>query len=503
MSSQNSIARAFTEVVGRYPQNIAVDDPVSGAITYEDFAALVFGFARRFSAIGHEPKVLIHLRQGTMTYAAMLGALVCGATYAPVNIASPSQRHNMIMAAFAPDVIVSESTFQTEILIFNPELVIPSAPVTIVDSVAPSYVIFTSGSTGAPKGVAISRSAHAAYVAKWIAALSITPKDRISQHPSIAFDLSVADIFGALTSGATLVPFVRALDKLFPARTIRSAGVTVWNSTPSVVDFMSHAGDLPEASLPKLRLATFCGEPLLPRQVQALSFAAPTAEIHNSYGPTEATVAVTDMTITCAYLDNLGISSISLGHPLGGNTLVLLDENGDISDTDGEIIIAGEQLADGYWQDPERTSASFRTIDLGDGPERVYFTGDLGQWIDGKLYFIERKDNQVKIRGHRVELGSIANAVCQVTGRNAVAVQIKGRIFAVIEGKDLDTTSVQEVLRQTSEMLDRYAQPSGILTIGHFPRNENSKVDLKAITEYTTKKLLTVSKQGHENQDVK
>ena len=499
MNNYSSIAQSFTNVARLHPQNIAVDDPISGAVSYNDFATLVFGFAHAILKIRQKSKVLIHLPQGTMAYAAMLGAATCGATYAPLNVDSPEERHKMIMDVFVPDVIISNIHFDTKIPILNPKLITPFDPLPIVESDAPSYVIFTSGSTGAPKGVSISRNAHAAYVSKWVQTLSISSRDRISQHPSIAFDLSVADIFGALTSGATLVPFSRVIDKMFPARTIKTARITVWNSTPSVVDFMSQAGDLSTATIPKLRCASFCGEPLLPHQAKAIFNAAPAVEVHNSYGPTEATVAVTDSIVAIPDLEQIANLSLSLGKPLIGNTIFLLGEDGKISISEGEILIVGDQLADGYWQDQERTSASFRMINLGKGLERAYFTGDIGRWVRGKLYFIQRKDHQVKIRGHRVELGAVAKAVSSVAGCNAIAVHLDDKIFVVIEGPELDSNGVQKILTKTSAILDRYAQPSGILAISHFPQNENDKIDLKAITRYALKKITSSISTGIHN----
>ena len=321
----------------------------------------------------------------------------------------------------------------------------------------------------------------------------------MSQHLSIAFDISVSDIFGALTTGATLVPFSRAIDKMFPARTIKIAEVTVWNSTPSVIDFMLQAGDLSQATMPKLRLASFVGEPLLKRHVEALSNAAPAAEIHNAYGPTETTVAVTDTIITNSDLENQETSSLCLGTPLDGNALFLVDDNEKVSAREGEIVITGDQLAVEYWEDPKRTTEAFRMIDLGKGPERAYFTGDIGRWVGGKLHFIERKDDQVKIRGHRVELGAVAQAVSSVSGYNAIAVNLNDKIFVVIEGPELNIVDVQKILKKTGEILDRYAQPSGILTISRFPQNANDKIDLKAIRRYALKKIVRRISTGIHN----
>ena len=213
-----SIAQDFFNIVQRYSNRIAVDDPESGLITYKDFAGLVAYFANHYRQLGDAPRILIHLPQGTLAYAAMMGSVVSGATYAPVNVRSPDARLDMILDQFLPDLVVSSSGLNTNLSILKPDITARCNEFTIAPSLASSYVIFTSGSTGVPKGVEITRPAHARYVKKFIKYSGIIPEDRVSQHPAISFDASVSDIYGALTSGATLIPFGSNVDKMFPAR---------------------------------------------------------------------------------------------------------------------------------------------------------------------------------------------------------------------------------------------------------------------------------------------
>ena len=148
----------------------------------------------------------------------------------------------MIFGQFCPDLVVSSSNFDSRVPTLLPDVTASSTEFIVSENSASSYVIFTSGSTGMPKGVEISRASHCLHVENWINAHGIISSDRVSQHPSVSFDLSVSDIYGALTTGATLVPFGRKLDKMFPARSIKSLKISVWNSTPSVINFMESAG---------------------------------------------------------------------------------------------------------------------------------------------------------------------------------------------------------------------------------------------------------------------
>jgi acyl-coenzyme A synthetase/AMP-(fatty) acid ligase len=252
---------------------------------------------------------------------------------------------------------------------------------------------------------------------------------------------------------------------------------------------MIQAGDLKADSAPTIRAVSFLGEPLLDRHVKTILEAAPNAEIHNSYGPTEATVAVTDAIITHTDLIETPHHSVWLGNSLPGTSIFLIDENNAASDHQGEIVITSDQLALEYWKDPKRTAEVFRQIKLGDTLVRAYFSGDIGRRIDGRLYFVERKDNQVKIRGHRVELGTISTALTKITGQNAIAVHIDQKIYVVIEGTEPHKKEIEDLIYTTSTVLEKYERPSGIFYTSIFPKNDNDKTDVKLIIKLVRERL--------------
>lgn len=261
-----------------------------------------------------------------------------------------------------------------------------------------AYVIFTSGSTGIPKGVMVSRSALDHYVQWMTDVFEISPQDRVSQHPNLAFDISMTDVFGALCHGATLYPLLREVDRLMPARMIEREKITVWNSVPSVVSLMMKAGQATAANLGSVRLFNFCGEPLLPEQLEALFAARPDVLVRNTYGPTEATIAVTDLPLRKDDYRLATTTSVAIGAPISNIGIHLI---GGRHAEEGQVVITGPQLADGYWRDPAKTEEVFRPIEIGGRPERAYFTGDWAERHNGHVFFKERIDLQVKVKGYR------------------------------------------------------------------------------------------------------
>jgi D-alanine--poly(phosphoribitol) ligase subunit 1 len=223
------------------------------------------------------------------------------------------------------------------------------------------------------------------------------------------------------------------------------------------------------ANLASVRLFSFCGEPLLKEHLDELFAAVPDAFVQNTYGPTEATVS---MTMQC--LDVHGYAahcttSVALGDPIPGMEIVL----GRGSD-EGEIVIVGPQLARGYWRDPEKTAKSFRPLSA-DDPRRGYFTGDLAWRRGGDLFFRERVDFQVKVRGHRVELDEVAAAIREC-GYPVACVFKRGEVLAAIVEADaaFDEPGLR---RRLQAKLEPHAIPERIASVAEIPVNENGKLD--------------------------
>ena len=261
-----------------------------------------------------------------------------------------------------------------------------------------------------------------------------------------------------------------------PAMAIRKNRLTIWDSVPSVVDIMRHGRQLTAENLASLRLMTFCGEPLLPDHLDAIFQARPDLCVHNSYGPTEATVSCTLIRLNAGNYQAACSSSVAIGEAIDGMEVHLV--GGDTPD-EGEIAIVGPQLALGYWNNPAATEAAFRPLVVDGQPRRAYFTGDWAMRVDGKIYFRSRIDFQVKINGYRLELDEI-NAALRKSGFVAAATAlINHELHAFIEtAGDVDETALRQSL---SSLLEPHAVPKFFHPLAHLPRSANDKVDVKAL----------------------
>ncbi len=473
----------FLDVAAAAPTRVAIVH-AGKELSYAGLEARVRALAHCFSAFDG-PRILLAMPRIPDAYAAIFAAGLAGGYHTPLNLDAPIGKLERIAAVLRPDIIVAQTELGAALSKVAPDaLVIDPADVDEQRQFAGrgrrhrrAYVIFTSGSTGVPKGVVVSRRALAAYVRWLTATFAVTPADRFSQHPNLAFDISMTDIFGALCHGARLCLLSGEADRLMPARLIERERVTIWNSVPSVVSLMDQAGHVTASNLSSVRIFNFCGEPLLPKQVEILFEACPNALVRNTYGPTEATIAVTDLPMYRHSYRPPARDSVSIGPPIGDIGLHLI---GGSHPDEGELAITGEQLADGYWEDPEKTDRAFRTIDLAGRPTRAYFTGDWVERIDGELYFRERIDFQVKVKGYRVELDEVASAI-RNCGWPVVCVFKRGdSLAAVVEHREGQTFDSDTLISRLRLMLEDHAVPVAIRKIDHLPRNENDKLDRKA-----------------------
>ena len=277
-----------------------------------------------------------------------------------------------------------------------------------------------------------------------------------------------------MTSGACLYPMTSDFDRLMPAKFIQKRGITVWNSTPSVVNLMLQAGQVDAAHLKTVRAFNFCGEPMTPQQARALLDARPDALIQNTYGPTEATVSCTELVICNEEFDAIAGSSMALGAAIPNMNIHLVD---------GEIVISGVQLARGYWRDEAKTAQAFAPMEIDGRRESAYRTGDIAEQTRDNLFFKARKDFQVKINGHRLELGEVCAAIREAGFVDCVAAVVDGELHAFVEGPQpglAEMAALQAALRRT---LDAHAVPRRYHFVLRLPRNQNDKVDVAQAVE--------------------
>jgi len=458
---------------------------LSGDVSYAQLEHLARQYAALFAS-APEPRVFIALPRGKHAYAAMLGAALAGGFYAPANDASPVEKLQRVARELNPDFLVAPPPLAASLHEAAPEahLIDPALVERgeAMDGVGLrhriAYIIFTSGSTGVPKGVVVPRTALNHYVA-WIHSSGcVRADDRVSQFNNLAFDVSVFDIFGALGCGATLVPINGRFDRLMPARAIARERITVWTSVPTVVDLMMSGQQLTHANLKTVRLFTLAGEPLLRPHLEALFAVCPDTLVQNAYGPTEATVTVSSMMMTAAnFTQACQREAVSIGPEIPGMRLHLA---GGPRDDAGELVIIGPQLAEGYWNDPVRSEAAFRPVEIGGDVHRGYFTGDWVERIGGLIFFRERIDHQVKIRGYRIELDEVAAAIRRCGWPSVCVFKLGDALAALVEcpeGRAFDENALRV---QLAETIEAYAIPDRIKPTAHMPRNENDKIDRAA-----------------------
>jgi D-alanine--poly(phosphoribitol) ligase subunit 1 len=440
--------------------------------------ALAFYLARRFgddrapiAALGHrEPEMLI----------AFLGAVKSGRPYVPIDTTFPQQRVNKILSiSRAALTLTPETTAQFSASDAR-------APANWVQRDDPFYILFTSGSTGEPKGVVITLGCLQHFINWMLSEQKFMERGEIflNQAP-FSFDLSVMDLYCSLATGGTLFSISR--DRIANPkelyRALASSGITTWVSTPSFAQMCLVEEKFSEAMLPCVRRFLFCGETLTPQTAADLLKRFPKAQVWNTYGPTEATVATTSIRIDAEILEQY--SPLPVGRVMPGSEIFIVNGNRDVlpANQRGEIIIAGPNVSPGYLARPDLTAAAFFQY----RGQRTYRTGDFGRFRDDVLFFEGRIDEQIKVYGYRIELGDVeANLRALVLVRDAVVIPIikngaaQSLAAFVVPSKRSEESHFafsDTLRRQLGERLPVYMLPRKFVFLDAFPMTANGKVD--------------------------
>lgn len=343
-----------------------------------------------------------------------------------------------------------------------------------------AYLLFTSGSTGEPKGVLVSHANVLAYVANIVALYRPDETDRFSQLAPLSFDFSVHDLFVPWRVGACVCAFEFGSEYAL-ARYITDNALTFWASVPSTAIFLDRLGQLEPGALASVRVAVFCGEALKEGTARAWSRAAPGCRIDNIYGPTETTVAVTAFPWHPAD-DADGI--VPIGWAFDGVVLRVAGQDGDevAAGETGELWIAGDQVARGYWHNPRQDAERFVVRD----GLRWYRTGDLVRRDPScGLRYVGRIDDQMQVRGQRMERLEVETLLQRATGCGDVAVvgwpvqdrhTVESLVFFVGDFAE----GMAELRRRCHALLPRAMWPSKVF-IGPLPKNRNGKTDYGAL----------------------
>ncbi|HLH58393.1 MAG TPA: amino acid adenylation domain-containing protein, partial [Streptosporangiaceae bacterium] len=424
------------EQAADYPDRLAV---VSGSRTlrYGELAGIATSVAAAIGERGRAPGTLvaIEMDKSWEQVAAVLGVLISGCAYVPIDTGQPAARRDRILADTRAEVVLSQSHLgerascrgRTVIAVDTLGMSGPPLPVHREPQDL-AYVMYTSGSTGSPKGVLISHGAAINTITDVSRRFGVEAGDRVLGLAGLGFDLSVYDIFGPLSVGGCLVlpDAARRADPEHWAALIETHGITIWNSVPAQLEMlMAYLGAAPAADLTSLRLALLSGDWIPVGLPDAVRERLPGLRLISLGGATEA--SIWSIFHPIGEVDR-GLPSIPYGRPLSGQSAEVLDHDlMPVPDlVTGEIYLGGAGLSDGYLGDPQKTARSF-VADPFTG-RRLYRTGDLGRYlIDGNIELLGREDSQVKIRGHRVELAEVEAAIARHPRVGAAAVVATGQ----------------------------------------------------------------------------
>jgi amino acid adenylation domain-containing protein len=480
------------------PDAVALHD-ATGDRTYRqlmDEAALVAG---RLRAAGVGPGSVVGLcteRSGDMVVA-VLGILLAGGAYLPLDPTHPRARLDLMLAT-AGAALVLASPEAAPVLADSPVAVRPlrdpaGTPVTwqgyraaaeVVDGL--SYVIFTSGSTGQPKGVEMTHASLANRLAWMQEEYRLGPDDVVLQKTPYTFDVSVWELLWAFTAGARLVvasPEAHR-DPQELADLIVGERVTTVHFVPSMLALFVAEDDV--ARCVSLRRVVCSGEALPPKLVNKLTAALPDVEVHNLYGPTEAAIDVTAWPCRRPEPDD----GVPIGRPITNVAAYVLDDAGELAPlgTPGELVLGGHCLARGYASRPDLTADRFVHTEADGRRERVYRTGDLVWWSpEGHLNYVGRIDTQVKIRGQRVELSEIESVLNRHPAVANSAVLLRTdlgstpALVGYVVAEPGTSPEDAELRGHLAAHLPDHMVPRKCVSLPELPATSNGKVDRKAL----------------------
>ncbi|TDT42248.1 non-ribosomal peptide synthase protein (TIGR01720 family)/amino acid adenylation domain-containing protein [Streptomyces sp. BK208] len=498
----------FDAAARRTPSATAVTqcalDGATRSLTYGQLADAKNQLAAVLRAAGAGPgrRVAVALPRSVEQVVALVAVVGAGGAYVPLDLAYPDERLEYALADSAPQVVLVDREQRDRFTRLLNRAGVPARVLVPDEEPAPAvrepgpavgwhdpaYVIYTSGSTGRPKGVVVPHAAVVTLLARTRPVMGFGPHDVWVQFHSYSFDFAVWELWGALVHGGELLVPEYGLTRS-PVdfhRLVRERGVTVLNQTPSAFYRFAEADLRAGTPLPALRRIIFGGEALdlgrLRDWVDRHGTATP--ELVNMYGITETTVHVTHRLLTDADFAPGAATTSPIGGPVPGLVTHLLDDRlrpvppGRV----GAIYVAGDQVSLGYLGRPGLTAARFVADPFRADGSRMYHTGDLARrTLDGELEFVGRADDQVQLKGFRIEPGEVETAIRALDGVADVAVTVadsEDHLVAHVVGRVPD-----DLTALLSAKLPPHMVPGLVLPVDALPLTVNGKLDRGALTE--------------------
>jgi amino acid adenylation domain-containing protein len=487
----------------RQPQDPAVTCGGT-SLSYSELETVARTIAAALRAGGVTPgdRVALFLPRSTQMIAAVLGTQLAGAAYVPMDPSYPEARSLDLLGDADVTAVVTTSALSSR-LPAGPWRTIAAdafahdAPraedLPALSPGALAYVLYTSGSTGRPKGVVVTHE-HLRLSTRARLQVYDTPPGRFLLLPSLAFDSSVAGIFWTLATGGTLVVPTddEARDVRRLTHLVADQRVTSLLCVPSLYAQLLHAGG---DRLHGLEMAIVAGESCPSRLVEDHVTCLPLVRLYNEYGPTEATVWATVHEMTAADATR----PVAIGRPIPGVRVEVLDPLGRRvpAGIPGYGWIVGPTVADGYWRRPDLTDERFAAAAAGeDATARRYRTGDRMAWTaDGRLLFLGRDDEQIKLRGFRIEPGEIEAALLEHPAIDQAAVVARAAGGGPVHAGDGEPTDLVAFVVTTGQggvqgwrqglagRLPEHMVPGRLVAVAALPTLPNGKVDRRQLRE--------------------
>jgi len=475
-----TLHQLFIEQVNRTPDKTAIMSE-DKSITYRELHEKSNQVAAYLQEQGIQQNdfVGVMVQRSVETIINTIGILKAGAAYVPIDSEYPEERRQYILENSNCKMVLNPQDYvEKNIAEYPIEL---TKTINSIEDIA--YVIYTSGSTGRPKGVVITHKAVTNTVIDLNERFNVNENDKIIGLSSMCFDLSVYDIFGALSTGALLVLVPDQKDIRNLVRVVEKEKITVWNSVPAIMDLLVE-NLRTELINTSLRLVMLSGD-WIPLKLSAkIKNHFVNADVYSLGGATEASIWSIYYPIT-EVEENW--KSIPYGKPLANQKFYVLNgqQRQCLVNVPGELYIGGVGVAQGYLNDEEKTKNSFiHHPQLG----YIYRTGDHGVMRkEGYIEFLGRKDQQVKIRGYRVELGEIENQLLEHKEvKNAVVVDFKDTnnnkylcAYVVSEQKLI----IAELRESLAKKLPEYMIPTYFVQLERIPLTLNGKIDRRTLPQ--------------------
>ncbi len=492
-----NIFQLFLESCKKHAKKLAIHINEKDS-SYEEFLLQVCSINKSIKSVDSKSDFIgIYCEDSVKTYSSIWAILSTGKGYFPINKKWPTDRLIEVIENSGIDLIVYEkgneklmelkNHFENKINFISTQSYDSSTTeiaIPVIDVNSYAYLLYTSGTSGTPKGVAINHGNLSNLISAHLLnkEYDLNSNDRILQMFELTFDFSVLPTLFSFCSGAQL--FVVPENKMTYLQVLKTLSIhkiTKAYLVPSVIHQLGTYYH--QIHLPELKWSFFCGEALLNTDAENWKKCTPKGMIINSYGPTEATVYVTEFFVhNHESTQHKGI--VALGRSINNMGTMLLNEKGEeITETDieGELYLFGPQVANGYWKNEERTKECFRKIRTENYTGTAYKTGDI--CIKDKndiLFFVRRSDQQIKLNGYRIELNEIEfHALQNHQVKRAIALLIpimeSSQIVLAIESEKENIE--KEILQYLQLKLPPYMLPQMIKVFKSLPLNENGKVD--------------------------